>query len=192
MWRSCKIERVLLTGWLVYGLLWMQTPGASQVIELKGARFPLQHKTDSGPLRLQGAGLLKWGIWFDVYAAAFYVDETNPLRRRLVIEYFVPIEAHQIRTAAETHLTRQLDTELLAALKPALDRLHGAIGDVDKGDRYALTLDVDQTLTLERNGIEVLRLREPGLGEAYLNLWLGEEPLNEDLRLSLLGLERRR
>jgi hypothetical protein len=59
--------------------------------------------------------------------------------------------------------------------------------DVAAGDSYALTLIQGQVLVLERNGIEVLRLAEPELGRAYLDLWLGRDPLDERLRLSLLG-----
>lgn len=191
MWRSCKLKNSLLGVWLTCVALWTLASPANQVIEINGARFPTLQATESGLLKLQGAGLLKWGIWFEVYAAAYYVDETNPLTRRLVIEYFVPIEAEQIKSAAERHLMKQQDADLVAAMKPALDRLHAALRDVDKGDRYALTLDADRTLILERNGNQVLRLHEPALGEAYLNLWLGENPIDVNLRLSLLGVEGR-
>jgi hypothetical protein len=181
----------LIVSWFIGGSLWVLSAWSSQTIEIKGAIFPTQQATESGRFKLQGAGILKWGLWFDLYAAAYYVDEANPRKRRLEIEYFVPIEAEQIRTAAERHLLKQQDADLVAMLKPALDRLHDALRDVDKGDRYALTLDGDQTLILQRNGNEVLRVHEPELGKAYLNLWLGENPLDEDLRLSLLGDESR-
>jgi hypothetical protein len=169
--------------------LWSGTAGANQYIELKGARFPTQQAAESSLLKLQGAGLLKWGIWFDVYAAAYYEGESSPQNRKLVIEYFMPIEVGQIRSAAEAHLSKQLEPEQFAQLKPALDRLHAAMQDVTQGDRYALILNADRELILKRNEAEVLRLNEPGLGEAYLNMWLGEDPLDKKLRLSLLGIE---
>jgi hypothetical protein len=167
----------------------MGTVWAKQYVEVEDARFPLQEITESGPLELQGAGLLKWGIWFDVYAAAYYEDTTNPANRKLVIQYFVPIEARQIKTAAEKHLRKQQGEAVFASIKPALDRLHAAMDDVDKGDSYAITLQ-QQDILLERNGELVLRLAEPDLGRLYLDLWLGKNPLDEDLRLSLLGNDR--
>jgi hypothetical protein len=183
--KSCKIKLGLVTSLLV--CLWTSTLSAKQFIELKGARFPAQKVTEAGRFSLQGAGILKWGIVFDVYAAAYYVDQALPQNQKLVIQYFVPITAQQIQTAAEKHILKQQGKFVFTSLKPALDRLHGAMEDVAAGDSYALTLIQGQVLVLERNGIEVLRLAEPELGRAYLDLWLGRDPLDERLRLSLLG-----
>lgn len=172
---------------LIITAVWVTPISARQAMELEGARFPTQQVWESGTFSLQGAGILKWGIWFELYAAAYYADEMSPENQRLVIHYFVPIEAQQIKSAAEKHLLKQNGAEFFASIKPTLDRLHAAMHDVDKGDSYAITLRQDQELVLELNGEVILRLPEPELGKAYLNLWLGEDPLDEDLKRRLLG-----
>ncbi len=166
MWRSCKIKSVFLSALLIYSGLGMGSAAATQYIELKGARFPAQQTTETASFNLQGAGILKWGIWFDVYAAAYYVDQTNPQNQQLVIQYFVPIEARLIKNAAEKHLLKQQGEEIFASLKPALDRLHAAMEDVDQGDSYALTLYRERELVLARNGAEVARFSDPRLGQS--------------------------
>lgn len=194
MWKSCNcspnapfVTAVLLIAGLLVG-----SSHASPYVKLKDARFPTQYETPAGSYHLKGAGLLKWGIWLDLYAAAYFVDQTNPSNRRLTIHYFVPIKAQQIKTAAEKHLLKQQGKAKFTAIKPALDRLHAAMIDVEKGDIYTITLQHQRELILEHNEVEVLRLLEPELGELYLDLWLGKDPLNEKLRLSLLGISNDR
>jgi hypothetical protein len=190
MLRSCKAKIGLLSALLVGSSLYLGSACAKQYIELKDARFPTRQVTESANFNLQGAGILKWGIWFDIYAAAYYIDQINPQNQQLVIQYFVPIEVRQIKAAAEKHLLKQQGDETFASIKPALDRLHAAMEDVAQGDSYALTLHQERELVLARNGTEVVRISDPQLGRAYLNLWLGDDPLDEKLKLSLLGAKQ--
>ncbi|MEW8498694.1 MAG: chalcone isomerase family protein, partial [Candidatus Thiodiazotropha taylori] len=72
-------------------------------------------------------------------------------------------------------------------MRPALDQLHDAMQDVKPGDRYALTLKDDDRLILEFNDSEVITLNDPLLAKAYLNIWLGKDPIDKSLKMSLLG-----
>ena len=121
MWRSCRPESAYLAALLLLSALPMGSASTKQFLDLKGARFPAQLQMESSRFGLQGAGILKWGIWFDVYAAAYYLDESNPQNQRLIIHYFVPVKAQQIKLAAEKHLSRQHGAAFLASIKPALD-----------------------------------------------------------------------
>ncbi len=191
MWKSYRAKSSFLGVILILSGSLTTTASASQSIELEDARFPVRQVTASGAYDLQGAGILKWGIWFDVYAAAYYSDPMKPQNQRLVIHYFVPVEAQQIKSAAEKHLLKQRGSDYFTSIKPTLDRLHAAMHDVEKGDSYALTLYAQQELILELNGEIILRLPEPELGRAYLDLWLGDEPLDKDLKQRLLGTAAR-
>ena len=167
--------------------IWCGTIHANQFVEMKEARFPTQKDYATGTFSLQGAGILKWGIWFDVYAAAYYQDQVNPQNQRLMIHYFVPVKAQQIKSAAEKHLLKQHGERFYHRIKTALNDLHGAMRDVTAGDSYTLNLYQDRELVLELNGQVIYHQSDPELGKTYLNLWLGKNPLDENLKLSLLG-----
>ena len=190
MWRSCKLKPSALLGViLVVSGLWAAPLSATQIIDKGAVSFPEQEITEAGVFNLRGKGILKWGLWFEIYAAAYYVDESNPKNQKLIIKYLVPVKSEQIKSVAENHLIKQNGAEVFAELRSSLERLHAAMVDMDKGDSYAITLRNDQEFTLEHNGVEILRLTEPVLGRIYLNLWLGENPLNDPLRVSLLGMQ---
>ena len=187
MWRLCKPDTGLPVVLAFITSLWLAPVTANEAIDLEGIRFPAQQLTESGTLKLRGAGILTRGLWFDIYAAAYYAHETQSEGERLEIHYFVPIEARLIRKAAEKHLVKQHGAEFLSSIKAGLDRLHDAMVDVNEGDNYALTLHRNRELILEHNGQVLLRLPEPELAKAYLNLWLGDDPLDDGLRSRLLG-----
>ncbi len=191
MWRSCRTKSSFLGFIMILSGSLTTSVSASQSFELEGASFPIRQVTESGAFDLQGAGILTWGIWFDVYAAAYYADQMKPQNQRLVIHYFVPVEAQQIKSAAEKHLLKQRGNDYFASIKPTLDHLHAAMHDVEKGDSYAITLHAEQELILELNGEVILRLPEPELGRAYLDLWLGDDPLDKGLKQRLLGTAAR-
>jgi hypothetical protein len=67
--------------------------------------------TGAPPLRLAGAGLLRWGWFVKVLAAAHYVDARAPtadpaadVTRRLELVYFVAVAASDLADAAEALL----------------------------------------------------------------------------------------
>ena len=187
MWRLCKPDDGLPVILAFIASLWLSPVSANQAINMEGIHFPARQVTESGGFKLRGAGILTRGLWFDIYAAAYYAHETQGEGERLEIHYFVPIAARQIRKAAEKHLVKQHGAEFLGTIKPGLDRLHDAMVDVNEGDNYALTLHRNRELILEHNGQVLLRLPEPELAKVYLNLWLGDKPLDDGLRSRLLG-----
>jgi hypothetical protein len=161
---------------------------ANQGIRIKDIHFEQFQATNSGDLQLKGAGILTWGVWIDLYAAAFYTSQDSEQHnRRLVIHYFVPIKAVKIREVAESFILKQQGQERLDTIRPSLDRLHNAMSDVEPGDRYALTLTAQGELILEFNEQRVITLTDRKLAEAYLDIWLGSDPIDPELRLSLIG-----
>ncbi|MEW8310102.1 MAG: hypothetical protein B6D76_02580 [gamma proteobacterium symbiont of Stewartia floridana] len=161
---------------------------ANQGIQIKDIYFPQNHTFESHQLELSGAGILTWGILVDLYAAALYTSQQEKREdQRLVIHYLIPIKASKIKQVAESFIRKQQGPEKLERMRPALDQLHDAMQDVKPGDRYALTLKDDDRLILEFNDSEVITLNDPLLAKAYLNIWLGKDPIDKSLKMSLLG-----
>ena len=161
---------------------------AKQGIQLKDVYFSQNHTFESHQLELSGAGILTWGILLDLYAAALYTSPQGKREdQRLVIHYLVPIKASKIKQVAESFIRKQQGSEKLERMRPALDQLHNAMQDVKPGDRYALTLKDEDQLILEFNDSEVITLKDPLVAKAYLNIWLGKDPIDKSLKMSLLG-----
>jgi hypothetical protein len=181
-----KIHIVYLL--LVCTLLITRNVAANQGIQIKNIHFEQNHNIESVELELSGAGILTWGILIDLYAAALYTSqEDNRVDQRLVIHYLIPIKANKIKEVAESFLLKQQGTEKLDRMRPALDKLHNAMQDVKPGDRYALTLMDSNQLILEFNNSQVITINDPLLADAYLNIWLGKNPIDHSLKKSLLG-----
>ena len=182
------IKTVILASALLSQIGISLTVYADQGIQVNNIHFEQRQTTDAGEFHLRGAGILTWGIWVDLYAAALYTSpDASQLNKRLVIHYFVPIKASKIREIGESFILKQEGQETLARIRPSLDRLHDAMNDVEPGDSYALTLTENGQLILEYNRQEVISITDRTLGEAYLNIWLGKQPIDTHLKLSLLG-----
>jgi len=147
-----------------------------------------------GPLRLIGAGLFRWRWVFKVYAVAHYlppeVAEAGPsadVARRLEFAYLVDIGRDDFGRAADELLARTFPPEALAPLRGRLDRLHAAYVDVKPGDRYALTYLPGRGTELSHNGRPLAQIEGADFARAYFAIWLGEAPIDADLRDLMLG-----
>jgi hypothetical protein len=186
--KSNKLTLKYLMTLLAFTLIFVGSSSANQGIQIKDIYFEKNHTVANGELKLSGAGILTWGILIDLYAAALYTSqEDNREDQRLVIHYLIPIKATKIKEVAESFILKQQGTDKLQRLQPALDQLHNAMQDVKPGDRYALTLEDNNQLTLEFNDSPVITINDPLLADAYLNIWLGKNPINHSLKKQLLG-----
>lgn len=173
---------------ILLALLYSSQVSANQGMKIKDIHFDQYLLTDSGELELKGAGMLTWGILIDLYAAALYTSQDSAKQeRRLVIHYLVPVKVSQIRKTAEKFILEQQGENRLEMIRPSLDRLHAAMHDVQPGDRYALTSTDQGEIKLELNHQEVISLSDRILAESYMDIWLGQNPIDDKLRLSLIG-----
>lgn len=166
----------------------------SDPVTVEGVRFQPAHELADVSLALSGYGVATARIFFDVYAAALYLPGstgTAPLAaetpRRLEIEYLLSIDAEDLARAANTILERQHDEATLEAFRARVNRFHAFYRDVEPGDRYAMTYRPGEGTVLTLNGTEQGRIPGGGFARIYFGIWLGEQPLSEDLRANLLG-----
>lgn len=147
-------------------------------------------------LPLLGSGVLRYGLVFDVYAAALYGPPTvsaeelliGDTAKRLELRYYRRIRSEQIVAAAETVLRRQLGEHRFEALRPALNAWHEGLRDVGPGDRYALEYD-GRALHLRFNDRLVVSSTDPRLAAAYFGIWLADQPIDDELRQQLLSAD---
>jgi hypothetical protein len=186
--------RQLLMGFmLLLGTLSCSQAMAAEADLLKQADFPAQLQGQTPPLERKNQAILTY-MWTDVYAAAFYAEPAISARQsvstqtaqRLELFYFRDIDREDVIKAANSTLERQQTKETLGRLRPELERLHNSFQNIQVGDRYDLSWDRTDGLTLTRNQKVIFASPDPELARVYLGIWLAPKGLSEDLRASLL------
>lgn len=152
--------------------------------------FPAQR--DDLPLR--GAGTATWMRVVNVYDAALFAPVNAGSRQllsddvpvKLELAYHTRVTAAQIIKAAEVVLERQHGPGVLDTYRDQIRQLHASYRDVSRGDRYRLELKPGQGVHLYMNDELLITLEDEAFGRLYLGIWLGEDPLSDNLRTALL------
>lgn len=166
---------------------------SSRSAEIEGVEFDERVTAGDRVLALQSVGLLRYRIFFKGYVAALYLEEGTPrgevledVSKRLELEYFWSIAGDQFGPPAEGILERNLDAGSLERLRARVEALHQKYQDVKPGDRYSLTYLPGEGTELAKNGVPLALVPGEDFARAYFGIWLGEDPLDRDLRDQLL------
>ncbi|MGC9323679.1 MAG: chalcone isomerase family protein [Desulfomonilia bacterium] len=169
---------------------------ARPVTEVAGVAFDTTLLLNGTRLDLTGAGLLRYRIVFKGYVAALYLESGMgkshvffDIPKRLEIEYFHSIAAHGFITATQKGLEANLSPRDLGMLSDRITRLYETYRDVKPGDRYAFTYYPGHGSDLTLNGEVIGNFSGLDFANAILSIWIGENPLDESLKASLLGNE---
>ena len=176
---------------LVTGLWLVPFAMASSVTE-NGESFARSVEEAGQRYTLIGSGVFRYMIW-TAYAGAYYQleGETQPqplsnTPRRLELAYFHAIEASDFAEATEKTLQDTLTLYEFNQIEAPLERLNQRYRDVVPGDRYLLSWNGEQ-LRLSLNGEVLIEEQSADFASAMFSIWLGEQPLDDDLRDALLG-----
>lgn len=163
-------------------------------VRVAGAAFAPWQDAGGAHLKLQGAGLFRWGWFVKVYAAAHYLDAAAPgappeadVARRLEIACLVNVSAAELARATDRLMERAHGPEVLRALGARLARLRAAYVGLKPGDRYALTYTPGRGTELSLNGRTLARVEGADFARAFFSIWLGSRPVDGGLRDALLG-----
>jgi hypothetical protein len=185
---------------LAFGMFMPAGHASAEVVEgpgsvsVSGAVFEKTLKADGSTLHLAGAGLLRYRVVFKGYAAALYLGAGNTpaavfgdVPKRLEIEYFHAIPAKDFRDATRQGVEENVAGAELGALKPRLDRILAAYLPVKPHDRYSFSNIPGRGSTLRLNGRSLVVVEGLDVANAFLKIWLGTNPADEDLKRRLLG-----
>ncbi len=168
-------------------------PAATRSAEIEGVEFEEQVTAGDRVLALPSVGLLRYRILFKGYVAALYLEEGIPpeevledVPKRLELEYFWSIAGDKFGPVAEEAMERNLDARSLERLRSRVETLHQKYQDVEPGDRYSLTYLPGEGTELAKNGVPLALVPGEDFARAYFGIWLGEDPLDRDLRDQLL------
>jgi hypothetical protein len=177
-------------------LLLMALALPAAAAEVAGVKFADTVRVAQATLELKGAGLRK-RFFFEVYAIGLYVPDAkaDPLAqsgaKRVAMHMLRDVGAERFTEALVDGMRRNLDETAMRALEPRIAHLSAIMAEVKEAKKgMAIALDwVPGAGT--RVTIDGVPAGAPIEGEdfyrALLGIWLGERPVQDDLKRALLG-----
>jgi len=170
-----------------------------QAAEIAGIKIDEQVRLDDRVLRLNGAGI-RTRLFFKVYVAALYLPTQTPRaaevlamkgakRMRLTILREVDAETFAAAFAKGFDSNTPVgEREALAARVAAFNQLILDTGKAREGDTF--TLDFSGTDTVMAVNGRAMGKPIPGedFYRALLRIWLGDQPVQAELKSALLGV----
>lgn len=164
--------------------------------EVAGVKIDEQTRVGSAQLVLKGAGLRK-RFFLQVYAMGLYVADRNadpvtqPGAKRIAIHMLRDVDADQFVGALSDGIRDNHSAAEAKALEPRLAQLGAIIAALKEAKKGMLiTLDGVPGGTLV--SVDGKPAGKPIEGEdftrALLRIWLGDKPVQDDLKKALLGL----
>jgi len=184
---------------IVAALLLAAATTLAQAVEVEGVKFDQTVQVGGQPLQLNGAGV-RTRVLFKVYAAGLYVPQKSNSAatllgqkgpRRVAIGMLRNVDADTFVGALNDGLKANLSAEQLAGFKPQIDALNAnfkAIGEAKKGDLINFEFDPEVGTRIVVNG-QPRGAAIPGENffEAVLRIWIGDKPVDADLKRGMLG-----
>lgn len=181
-----------------YFVLALLAAGAAQAAEVAGVRLEDKTQVESRDLVLNGAGLRK-RLFFNVYVLGLYVPEKKgdangviqqPGPKRASIHMMRDVGAEQFTEALVDGLRANHSEADFRALEPRVKELSDIMAEV-KEAKKGMILALDWTGSATRLLVNGKPTGKPIAGEdfyrALLRIWLGDHPVQDDLKKALLG-----
>lgn len=137
-------------------------------------------------------------VFFKLYDAALYstAPAVQDPAKLLSGEYGVHLEFDYLREitkfivlkSSEKILPKNMTEEEFESIRERVDRINSAYRTVQKGDSSALTYLPDYGTTLWINNESILTIPGADFARLYFRIWLGEYPISDNMRDSLLGI----
>jgi hypothetical protein len=171
---------------------------AASAAEIAGVKLEDKTQVESRELVLNGAGLRK-RVVFNVYVIALYLPEkkSDPAAviqlagpKRAAIHMLRDVGAEQFTDALVEGLRENHSETDYKALEPRVKDLAGIFGEI-KEAKKGMVIALDWTGAATRLMVNGQPTGKPIPGEdfyrALLRIWLGDKPVQSDLKKSLLG-----
>ena len=166
--------------------------------EVAGVKLEDETQVGNASLALNGAGLRK-RLFFQVYAMGLYLPQRTAAAgeaigaagpKRIAIHMLRDVGAEQFSEALADGIRANHSEADAKALEPRVRELAATMAEVGEAKKgMAITLDWTGSATQVR--IDGKPAGSPIAGEDFyrglLRIWLGEQPVQEDLKKALLG-----
>ncbi|HTO88186.1 MAG TPA: chalcone isomerase family protein [Thermoanaerobaculia bacterium] len=162
--------------------------------EVAGVKMPDSLTFEGKTLKLNGAGLRK-KLLFKVYVAGLYVESpSKDAAAVLSANEIKSMRLHILRSLKGSQVTEAISEgfernskEQMPKLKARLEKLGTMIPDVTEGDEIALTWVPDKGTHVTVRGTDRGSIEGQDFADALFAVWLGPNPVQDDLKKALLG-----
>jgi hypothetical protein len=183
---------------LVTGLLLLLQCASLRAAEVADVHFD-ESITLAGveqPLLLNGLGI-RYKFFFKIYIAALYVQDKSTSAEQLVAAdgakrmtmhfLYDEVEREKLVAGWNEGFRNNLTDAQLAALQPRIEQFNALFETMRAGEVINLDYIPEQGTRVIIRGQHRGTVPGPDFNRALLNIWLGEYPVGEDLKLRLLG-----
>ncbi|HKD19881.1 MAG TPA: chalcone isomerase family protein [Thermoanaerobaculia bacterium] len=159
---------------------------------VEGVRIPDTVTVGDKTLKLNGAGVRKKMI-VRVYACALYLENLNKDAAAIIasnetksmrLKMMRAVEGPKISGAIVEGFQNNSGSQM-ASLRERLDKLAKMIPDVKEGDEIALTWVPGQGTVVNVRGTNTGTIDGRDFADALFAVWLGPNPVQEDLKAAL-------
>lgn len=150
------------------------------------------------PLVLNGAAI-RYKFFFKVYVGALYLTEKTQAAQTVlqgeqanrVVMHFLydEVPAKKLVNAWNEGFAENNDKQLMQGIGSRLEKFNSLFGDVSKGDVVLLDYVPGEGTRVNIRGQRVGLIQGADFNRALLSVWLGEEPVTEELKQGMLGQE---
>ena len=165
----------------------------SAAVEVAGVVVPETATVEGKTLKLNGAGL-RTKVVFKVYVAGLYVETLSKDAAALIaadevksmrLAILRSLKGSQVSEAIEEGFEKNSKAQM-PALKARLAKLSSLIPNVEKGDDILLTWVPGKGTVVSVKGAEKGIIEGKDFADALFSVWLGKNPVQEDLKKALL------
>lgn len=157
---------------------------AENPVKLEGHTYPRQVEDHGVTWKIQGAEHFVYKLFFSVFTGAYY-EEVDGRGERLHFTYTRDLKAKDLREQAMKALRNSKDKKSFDRYAKPLKGMQEAYVDVEDGDSYTITAIPGKGTWLELNGEKSFYTEDGEFGLWYLDIWLGDPPINRSLKKAL-------
>lgn len=191
------MKKILIVITVVITSFFSEVSAQKQIV-FEGVTIPRTMKFENKTLQLNGAGS-RSKMWMEVYIQALYLSQLSQNPIEIIndnLEMSIRIEITSALVSSGK-LTRAIHTgfeksagDNFNALKSKMELLKSFLADeIKRGDVFELTYNpTDSSVWVTKNS--VLKGKVPGFDfkKVFFGIWLGDNPVDEELKNSLLGI----
>jgi len=181
-------------------LLLLLVPLCSGAARVAGVSIPDQASPEGmgQTLQLNGAGIRK-KFFFKIYIGALYlpavnhsaseVIESDAPNRVLMHFLYDEVSREKLSDGWKSGFKANHDRNTLNALEPRIEQFTKLFVDARKGDRIWIDYLPGTGTRVTMNGTVQGIIPGADFNRALLRIWLGDEPVTDDLKQAMLGVE---
>ncbi|HYT31882.1 MAG TPA: chalcone isomerase family protein [Thermoanaerobaculia bacterium] len=162
--------------------------------EVAGVKMPDTVTVEGKTLKLNGMGLRK-KVVFKVYVAGLYLESpSKDVAAVLSSDQIKSMRLSILRSLKGSQITEAIvegfeknSKAQMGALKARLEKFNAMFPDVQEGDQIEMTYVPGKGTVVTAKGTEKGVIEGKDFADALFSVWLGANPVQEDLKKALLG-----